>query len=131
MNHKKSNYCIILLLLIVGCNTIRNKGAKEYPTPMEGYSLWGSYANTSIWTKKNAPTPKYPVTYLQIMITDQINQKPIWGNTFREGGVEWFDEKSVKISYTPGNPERNKNYYIIYNLEKHEEIVVEKERALK
>lgn len=118
----KTTFLSILLISAFACNVIQkqsgNKTDIELTNRLESYTIAGQYENIYVYTINNETSPKMPVSFLNILVYDQSNKHIVWEETFREGEIEWLNEKNIKIYYSPGNREKNASYFIIYDLEK-------------
>jgi len=108
----------IVCAVITSCHTQKQgSNSKDFtiPSEFEGYDVTLK-SNCAVLTKENTPTAKYPEKLLDLVIIDTTTSEVLLKDQLKSGKLEWIDESNLKISYTPGNPEKGKNYYFFFDL---------------
>lgn len=111
---------ILIVLLVLGACC----GNKNIARKAEQFTLYDTYKGYNIIQKSDIVvlthikevTPKFPEKILEVVIFDTKKETEILKEQYKNGLLEWMNDSVLKISYTPGNPEKGKEYFFFYNL---------------
>ncbi len=114
----RSILLISMLVLLVSC-LVKNKTAIDQdftlPSKYKEFQLVQK-SEMMILTHSKEITSKYPEKRLNIIIYDTKQNKEIFNDHYKNGVMEWINDHIIKVSYTPGNPEKGKSYAYYYDL---------------
>lgn len=115
----KTPILIIVLFFIAACSTL-----KKSEKTVDGFPIPAAYTNYKcmkyngllILTNVAETNLKYPDAYLDLVVFDSLTNKELLKDHLRNGKLEWVNESKFKVTYTPGNPEKEKVYFFYYDL---------------
>lgn len=115
----KTQILLAFLLFAAACSTLKKtENANEsfsIPQAYRDYHVQ-KHEDLLVLTHVNDISLKYPEAYLDLVVFDTSTNQEILKDHLRNGKLEWIDESKFKVSYTPGNPEKEKTYNFYYNL---------------
>ena len=125
MKHKQNLILIFLILLGFSCSV--NKKASELkntyiiPNKYETY-LTQQKKNILLLSNSNKTTPLMPIKILQLVIIDTDTEEIIFEDEIREGSYDWVNDDFIKVTYTPGNPQTNTDYFYYFNIKTRKKV---------
>lgn len=120
-----NRYTIIALFFLLGsmsCHTTKkqanNNITSTYEVLTQQYSISGEYNDIIVLTRNTSTNALTPNEFLEIVIFDKRNNNELLREQLKNGDLKWISDKEFEISYTPGNPEKNKSYFFHYNMDR-------------
>jgi hypothetical protein len=107
-----------MMALLVSC-LVKNKTTND-----QGFYLPKKYkefqlvqkSELMILTQYKEITPKYPEKRLNLIIYDTKKRTELFNDHYKNGILEWINDHVIKVSYTPGNPQKGESYSFYYDL---------------
>lgn len=116
----KKALLMVVIVILTSCHLKSRTRSETENIPVTiNYELYEKQQKGSllILSKLSEETPKNPNSLLELIIIDTENQNNIiFNNKLMSGTIEWVDENTMKVNYTPGNPEKGKKYAYYFNI---------------
>ncbi|HZL10861.1 MAG TPA: hypothetical protein VFC65_12755 [Prolixibacteraceae bacterium] len=115
----KETIILFFLFICFSCSVQKNNAQikSDYIIP-ESYKEYNVVTkdHVLVLTKSNETTPKMPVKILEVVFYDTKTNEEFFKDQLRNGSLTWLNDSIVRISFTPGNPEKGTDYSYNYNL---------------
>ena len=111
---------LILLLGSISCHPTKKQAQNNitpgYEVLTQQYSISGVHNDVTVFTRKTPTNALSPNEFLEIVVFDKRNNNELLREQLKNGYLQWISDEEFEISYTPGNPEKNKSYFFYYNV---------------